>query len=398
MQKKGLSAMSVTYDKPAAGQTEQPAAIGAPGGPGGTNGKLGGWFRRPRRRVLALAAAAIIGVSAGGSVAYAVSGGSATLTTAQIIAKTDPSVVDVVATDGYQPATSAGTGIVLTSTGEVLTNNHVIEGATSIKVTDVGNGRTYTATVVGYDTKDDIAVLQLRHASGLKTAALGNSSTVKAGDRVVAIGNAGGRGGRPSAVTGKVTALGQSITASDQASGTTEHLTGLIRTNAAIKAGDSGGPLVNSRGQVVGIDAAASSSSGFQLQSAHTTQSFAIPISKAVSIAGQIEAGQASASVHTGATAFLGVELTSGSEGGLPGSTGSGVTVAGVVSGSPAANAGLHAGDQITSVGGHTVTSSTGIQNVLERYHPGNKISVSWLDQAGHTHTATVVLTTGPAG
>jgi S1-C subfamily serine protease len=320
------------------------------------------------------------------------------LTTAQIIAKTDPGVVDVVATDGYQHSTSAGTGIVLTSTGEVLTNNHVIEGATSIKVTDVGNGRTYTATVVGYDTKDDIAVLQLRHASGLKTAALGNSSTVKAGDRVVAIGNAGGRGGRPSAVTGKVTALGQSITVSDQSSGTTEHLIGMIRTDAAIKAGDSGGPLVNSRGQVVGIDTAASSSSGPQLQSAHATQSFAIPISKAESIAGQIEAGQASASVHIGATTFLGVELTSGTEGDLPGSTGSGVTVAGVVSGSPAAGADLRAGDQITSIGGHTVTSSAGIQTVLERYHPGNKISVSWVDQAGHAHTATVVLATGPAG
>jgi S1-C subfamily serine protease len=101
----------------------------------------------------------------------------------------------------------------------VLTNNHVVEGATSIKVTDVGNGHTYKAVVVGYDIADDIAVLQLQHAAGLKTATLGNSPAVKVGDAVVGIGNAGGRGGRPSAVTGKVLAPGQSIAATDELPG-----------------------------------------------------------------------------------------------------------------------------------------------------------------------------------
>ena len=99
------------------------------------------------------------------------------LSTSQIASRVDPGLVDVVSTHGDQQATSAGTGIVLTSNGEVLTNNHVINGATSIKVTDIGNGRTYTATVVGYDATQDVAVIQLQNASGLTVASLGNSST-----------------------------------------------------------------------------------------------------------------------------------------------------------------------------------------------------------------------------
>ena len=100
------------------------------------------------------------------------------LSPSQIAARIDPALADVVSTDGDQDATSAGTGIVLTSNGLVLTNNHVIEGATAIKVTDIGNGTTYTATVVGYDATQDVAVIQLQNASGLTTASLGDSSTV----------------------------------------------------------------------------------------------------------------------------------------------------------------------------------------------------------------------------
>ena len=185
--------MSVTYDEQAPGRAGQPASPGVPGEPGGTNGRSGCRFRR-RRRILGLAAVAIIGASAGTGVTYAVSGGSALLTTAQIIAKTDSGVVDVVAADGYRHATSAGTGIVLTSDGEVLTNNHVIDGATSIKVTDVANGRTYTATVVGYDAKDDLAVLRIRHASGLRTGRMLSRTTLSVVDLA-----ASGRTGRGAA-------------------------------------------------------------------------------------------------------------------------------------------------------------------------------------------------------
>jgi S1-C subfamily serine protease len=352
--------------------------------------------RRRRRAPLALTAAAAVAIGAGATWATTASGATtAALTTSQIVSKTDPAVVDVVSTLGGQNATAAGTGIVLTSTGEVLTNNHVINGATSIKVREVGDGRVYTASVVGYDAAHDIAVIQMHGASGLQTADLGSSSSVKVGDKVTAIGNAGGQDGTPSVATGRVTGLDQSITASDESSGTAENLSGLIRTNAGIQAGDSGGPLVNASGQVIGIDTAASTGS-VQLNSSTATQAFTIPINEALSIAHQIESGTASGTVHIGATALLGVEIASNSQ--QSGSTGgTGAQLAGVQPGSGAANAGLTAGDVITAVGGHTVNSASDIRSALNGYHPGDKVSITWTDQTGQSQSATVVLGSGPA-
>ena len=382
--------------------------------------------RRPHRHVLGLTATAAVAlaVGAGAGVAVASHGstpaGTATatsktvLSTSQIANRVSPGLVDVTSTLGYAGATAMGTGIVLTSNGEVLTNNHVINGATSVSVTDIGNGKTYKATVVGYDASHDIAVLQLSGASGLTTATTGDSSTVHVGDKVVGIGNAGGKGGTPSSVAGTVTALNQSITASDEGSSSSEQLSGLIETNADIQAGDSGGPLVNSHGQVIGVDTAASSGSsdpfgGFGGSGDNgssnsgqqtTTQAFAIPINTALSIANQIESGHASTTVHIGTTAFLGVEIApTGQQGsGSFGSSGSsGVQIAGVQSGTPAANAGLSQGDVITSVAGQSVNSGTDIQRVLASHHPGDKISISWTDPYGQSHTATVTLAAGPA-
>lgn len=201
-------------------------------------------------------------------------------------------MVDVVATLGYQNATSSGTGIVLTPSGEVLTSNHVIDGATSVKVRDIGNGRICTATVAGYDESRDIAVLQLKGASGLATATLGDSSAVRSGQKIVAVGNAGGQDGTPAVATGKVTGLRKSITASDESAGTSERLQGLIRTSAGIEAGDSGGPLINARGQVIGLNTAASADSGDQLTSSTATQAYTIPVNGAAAIASQIRSGQ----------------------------------------------------------------------------------------------------------
>jgi S1-C subfamily serine protease len=337
----------------------------------------------------------------GGSAANTASTADVTLSVAQVEAKVDPVLVDVVSTLDYGQGEAAGTGIVLTSSGEVLTNNHVVEGATSIEVTDIGNGKTYRAAVVGYDASADIAVIKLQGASGLKTASLANASTVAVGESVVAIGNAGGVGGTPSAATGTVTALGQSITASDETSGSAEQLANLVETDAAIQPGDSGGPLVNVRGQVVGIDTAGSSTFQFQLagsQNASGTDGYAIPMNEALSIAKQIESGKSSSSVHIGASAFLGVEVASSSAYFSSGPTTSGATVVGVVSGSPAAEAGLASGDTITSVGGHAVTSSSSLRAVMDRFHPGQKVSVSWLDQYGNSYKATVELATGPTG
>jgi len=349
----------------------------------------------------ALAGIGVGHVVLGSSSANTAGTASATLSVPQVQAKVDPALVDVVSTIDYGEGEGAGTGIVLTSSGEVLTNNHVVEGATSIEVTDIGNGKTYSASVVGYNASADIAVIKLRGASGLKTATLGNSSTVAAGEGVVAIGNAGGAGGTPSAATGTVTALGQSITASDEITGSDEQLADVIETNADVQPGDSGGPLVNMSGQVLAIDTAGSSTFRFQFagpNNASGTDGYAIPINNALSIAKQIESGKASSSVHVGASAFLGVEVASTSAYSEFGATTSGATIVGVVSGSPAAEAGLAAGDTVTSVGEHTVSSSSSLQGVMDQFHPGQKVTVSWVDQYGNSNKANVTLATGPTG
>ena len=314
--------------------------------------------------------------------------GAGASTTSRVIA----GIVDVNVTLGYENATAAATGMVLTSTGEVLTNNHVIRGATAIKARDVGNGKSYTATVVGYDVAADIAVLQLKGATGLKTVPIGNSSSVRVGAKVTGIGNAGGTGGTPSSASGRVTALNQSIIASDETAGTSERLTGLIETNTPIEPGYSGGPLVDASGNVIGMDTAASSS--FQFQSGANV-GFAIPINTAVSIARQIEAGNFTGNVHRGATAYLGVEV--GNSGYYQnGSFLTGVVVVGVVPGSAAEKAGLSYGDVITSLNAKTITTPTQLVNMLLAISPGTKVSLNWVDQYGTTHRTVVKLKSGP--
>jgi S1-C subfamily serine protease len=312
--------------------------------------------------------------------------GGATADPAAVAAKVTPGIVDINTKLSYQSAAAAGTGMVLTSSGEVLTNNHVVDGATSISVTIPSTGRTYTATVVGTAPTLDVAVIQLTGASGLKTIPLGNSDSVAAGDAVVAMGNAGGVGGAPSVVTGTVRAVGQTITASDQGGANAETLNGLIETDAPIAAGDSGGPLANSSGQVIGMDTAASVSRRF---SSGATAAFAIPINSAVSIAQQIESGKASSTIHIGLPGFLGVALSSNSTGGA--------VVTGVASGTPAASAGLTAGDIITAVNGTTVSSAQDLTTAMQGHHGGDRIRLTWTDPSGASHTATVTLIAGPA-
>jgi S1-C subfamily serine protease len=312
-----------------------------------------------------------------------------------IAGKVDPGLVDIDTILGFEGEEAAGTGIVLTSSGEILTNNHVINGATAISVTDIGNGKTYSAAVVGYDTTKDIAVLQLHDASGLQTASIGNSSNVSVGETVVGIGNAGGTGGTPSATGGTVTALNRSITASDQGDGSSEQLTGLIQTNADIQPGDSGGSLVNISGQVIAIDTAASA--GFSLQAGGESsgfQGYAIPINEATSIAREIESGTSSSTVHIGTTVFLGVEVEASPP--VFGGSSSGAAVAGVVTGSPAQEAGLATGDVITSVGGHTVTSAGALNELLSPDRPGDKLTIGWTNALGQTQIARVQLSSGP--
>jgi S1-C subfamily serine protease len=299
-----------------------------------------------------------------------------------VTSKVDPGLVDINTVLGVQGGEAAGTGMVVTSSGEVITNNHVIAGATKITATDVGNGNTYTARVVGYDYGHDIAVLQLEGASGLQTVSFGHPSTLKVGQSIATIGNAGGTGGTPSATGGQVVALDQSITAGDELGGGHERLEGLIELAGNLLPGDSGGPLVNSAGEVVGMDTAASQT--FRLETSGN-EGFAIPIDTVQAIAGEIWQGHGSSTIHIGATAMLGVLVNGEGE--------EGVQVGNVLSGGPAAAAGISAGDVITSVDGASIDSPTALIELMLQKHPGERVQVTWQTTAGATQTATVTLT-----
>jgi S1-C subfamily serine protease len=310
-----------------------------------------------------------------------------------IASKVDPAIVDVntVVKTAQSTGQAAGTGMILTSSGEVLTNNHVVEGATSINVTIAGRSGSYTATVVGVDPTADVALIQVQSVSGLPTVTLADSSTLKVGDPVVALGNALGQGGTPSETAGNVTALDQSITAS-AGQGSSEQLSGMIQMNAQISAGDSGGAVVNSSGQVVGM-ITAGASQGYS-STAPTTVGFAVPASAAKSVVDQIVSGTASSQIILGQVGYLGVSV-SGQTSGAASST-SGAVVVGAESGSPAEQAGIAPGSVITSVAGTSVSSVADLGTVLHGTKPGQQVQVAWSDQ-GVDHSASVTLVTGPA-
>jgi S1-C subfamily serine protease len=304
-------------------------------------------------------------------------------------------VVTIVSDLTYQNARSAGTGIVLTSDGLILTNNHVVEGSTATEVTDESTGQTYTAIVVGTDATHDIALLQLQGAEGLTTASLDTGDAAQAGDAVTAVGNAEGTGDLVAA-TGSVTATGQSITTQSETGIEGEDLTGLIQVDADIVSGDSGGPLLDSDGEVVGIDTAASSGSA-------DITGFAIPITAALDIAAQINQGAETDTIEIGYPGFLGVEVGSsqttsqyGSSRSVAGAT-AGAVVAGVIAGTPAEDAGLTAGDVVTGVNGTAVASGDQLSSLLAGMEPGEQVVLTWVDASGATQQATVHLTEGPA-
>ena len=193
--------------------------------------------------------------------------------------------MDVTANLQYLQETAKGTGFVIdAAAGLVLTNNHVIDGATSVTVTPVTSGKSYPARILGYDPADDVALLQLRGATGLKAVTIGDSSRVRVGTPVLAIGNEAGQGGSPTVAPGVISSLDRTIVASDQSSGLTETLYGMMQTSADIRPGDSGGPLADAAGQVIGIDTAAGGNAVYS--------GYAIPINQALPIARQIAAGR----------------------------------------------------------------------------------------------------------
>ncbi len=311
---------------------------------------------------------------------------SALASSGAVTAAVDPALVDITANLTYTSRLAEGTGIVLSPDGLVLTNNHVIDGATTISATDVGNGQRYAATVLGYDRGADVALLRLEGAAGLPAAELGDSARASIDEPVVGIGNAGGVGGTPSAAPGAVLALNQRIEATNLYDHTSEGLGGLIATDAAIRPGDSGGPLVDGDAQVIGLDTAASD--GYLLGLA-ASRGYAIPIDGAMAVVERIEGGRGSAAIHVGPTAFLGI--------GIAASSNPGVTVAQVFYDTPAAQVGLVSGDVIVDVAGQAIDSPTALSAVLVRYHPGDSVALAWRDQSRVLHTGTVQLATGPA-
>lgn len=278
-----------------------------------------------------------------------------------------------------------GTGIVLTRDGEVLTNHHVIEGATSVRVKVPETGKSYDAEILGYDVHADAALLKLDGAHGLRTASV-VAAAPRVGQKVLAVG---GASGSVSFAVGHVTGLRTSVSAGDELSGGNERLRGLIEFDAGIQPGDSGGPLLDLRGNVLGIDTAGGSKAGLFALMNRQNVAYAIPIGAALGVVRRIERGQRATSLHVGPTAFLGIELD-------PSSTAAGAKVVGAVKGSPAAVAGLRAGARITVVDGVSISRPGQLVARLLAKHPGDSIALDWSDAEGR-HTATVVLVTGPA-
>jgi S1-C subfamily serine protease len=343
----------------------------------------------------------------------------------------EPGVVDVTSNLQYLQETAKGTGFVIdAANGLVLTNNHVINQATSVTVTLVTSGKSYPARILGYDAADDIALLQVRGAA-LTAVKTGDSSLVDVGMPVLAIGNEAGQGGSPTVAPGVISSLGRTIVASDQSSGLTETLHGMFQTSADIRPGDSGGPLADASGRVIGIDTAAGGNIVYS--------GYAIPINQAMPIARQIAAGRAggpgqgspdqSSRVQIGLPAFLGVLLPDGAGSGPEDSqelrqdgaasnggracsgtsdipavpahvapVRSGALVGGVLCGTPADQAGILAGDVITSVAGQQVSSPSALTALLRRCHPGSVVPLAWTGPDGSLHAAAVTLTAGPAG
>jgi S1-C subfamily serine protease len=305
-----------------------------------------------------------------------------------IAAKIDPAIVNINTVVGSGQA--AGTGMILTSDGEILTNNHVVDRSSSIQVTISGHALPYTAHVIGVDPSADIAVIQMEGVSGLPTISIASSSSVQVGDPIVALGNALGHGGTPQVSGGTVTALDQTITASE-GGGKSEQLSGMIQSDATIYPGDSGGPIVNAAAQVVGMITAGNVQS---FRSSASNVNYAIASDTILSVVNQIRSGQASADIIYGQVGYIGVSVQNidaaiAAQLGL--TVSSGALVEGVQPGLPAQAAGITRYSVITAVGGSQITSLDDLNAALLAHKPGQRVSVTWVNQSG-THTATLTL------
>lgn len=329
-----------------------------------------------------------------------------------IAQRVEQATVDVTASADGAPQ-DEGTGMVLTSSGIVLTNNHVVAGSTSLKAQVNGSGPSYDATVLGVDPTSDVALLQLHGNNRFNTVTLGNSAKVTVGDQVVAIGNALALSGPETVTSGIISAQGRAVSVSDPSSGLQENLKGLFQTSAPINPGNSGGPLVDAAGQVIGMNTASADSA--EGNESASNVGFAIPINQAMVIARQIQSGKATSTVSIGAHAIMGVDVVSvdcaetgqdcpGGADPFGGYFGDGYTppvqkgavVSGVMQG-PAASAGITEGDVIVSLDGTKVGSDAALHNDLDEDKVGQQVTVGWVDAQDASHHATFKLVAGPA-
>jgi S1-C subfamily serine protease len=286
-------------------------------------------------------------------------------------------LVRVASTLKYEGGRAAGTGMILTSTGEVVTNHHVVQGSTKLSVTVMSTGKTYQATVVGTDATDDVAVLQLQNASGLQTVTT-DADGISVGDAVTAVGDADGNTSTFSAAVGKILATAQNITTQSEDGRPGEKLSGLFKLSSDVISGDSGGATYDEQGEVVGMTTAASTGGS-------DIVGYAIPIAKVIRIAGALEDGTQNARYEYGSPAFLGIGLA-----------GTSSRVGEVYAATPAAQAGISAGDTITRVGTTRVSTATQLRAAVTTYSPGDTVRLTWTDASGTPHIATVTLMAGP--
>jgi len=324
---------------------------------------------------------------------------SGNVTIPQLVKKVIPAVVSIdVKSHGSE---DEGTGMIISSNGEVVTNNHVIElytdgGSTgTITVTEYGHKSSDAATLIGYDTQQDVALLKINNpSSSLPTVTFGSSSKAVVGDSVVAIGNALGlAAGTPTVTQGIVSALGRSVSAGGEGT-VTENLQNLIQTDAAINPGNSGGPLIDTAGQVIGMNTAVAGSSedGTDAQNI----GFAIPIDEVESLLPTLEKGGPA----TNNGGYLGVDITTLTPalrqqyGFTPSS---GVVILSVISGSPAKKAGLTQGDVIVAIDGNAVSSAESLQSLIQKDKAGQNVQVTYY-VGDSKRTTTVTLGTQAEG
>jgi serine protease Do len=313
--------------------------------------------------------------------------------------KVSPSVVSITSKTvargffgGVQQVSGAGTGMIISSDGLILTNRHVVEDAAANYTVVMSDGKTYPAKVVSRDTVNDAAFLRIS-ASNLPVIALADSGSVKVGQRVVAIGNALGQF-QNTVTEGIISGIGRGLVAGDQSGASAEQLENVFQTDAAINPGNSGGPLVNLEGQVVGMNTAVAGQGSQNI-------GFAIPINDVKPLIASVKTAGRIVRPYLGVR-YVAIDQQTATENQLSVNKGAWVQAAddanpGVVAGSPAEKAGVKEGDIITKIAGNAVDATHSLQSLIGKYKVGDKIVVTVL-RDGKTQALNVTLEASPAG